>query len=140
MASACEGLVSWRDRVRATGYALHRFFDADERVLNFMIVAVRTVGERSLLLLGAQIKTLLDLIDEGRSEPGAPGALTPATAESLGGGVFNQVYMTVAKGELFPPEGKIVPQVMYSVVLPYLGSEAAREELSIPPPPFPTRS
>lgn len=133
--AACEGLTQWRDRVRATAYAQHRFLSADERVVKFTFLAVRTVGERSLLMLGAQIKDLLDLIDEGRAEPTAPPGLTRATAESIGGGIFNQIYLVVSKGEPLPPEAEIVPQLMYSVVLPYLGPEAALEELNMPPPP-----
>lgn len=132
---AVEGMVSWRDRLRATAYALYRFMAADERVWKFVVVEVRIAGEQSRLLQGDQIKLLFDLIDEGRQEPTAPASLTRTTAESIGGGIFNRIFATVSQGEPIPPEPEIVPQLMYGAVLPYLGPEAAREELTIPAPP-----
>jgi AcrR family transcriptional regulator len=136
---ACAGLTAWRDRVRATAYAMHRFLADDERVWKFVFAVVRTAGEGPQLLLGAQIEGLIDLVDEGRLEPGASAAsLTRATAESVCGGIFNQIYAAVGKGTALPPEGEIVPQLMYAVVLPYLGPEVAKQELAIPPPPRPS--
>jgi hypothetical protein len=58
----------------------------------------------------------------------------------VGGGIFNRIFATVGQGEPIPPEPKIVPQLMYGAVLPYLGPEVAKEELTIPPPPHPEPS
>jgi AcrR family transcriptional regulator len=136
-AQAREGLTSWRDRVRVTAYALYRFVAEDERLRKLSTVEVRSAGERVQLLFGEEIEALLDLIDEGRREPGAPDSLTRATAEQVGGGIFNQLYAAGARPGPMAPEDQIIPQQMYAVVLPYLGVEAAAEELSIPPPPNP---
>ena len=50
-------------------------------------------------------------------------SLSRSTAESVGGGVFNQFFP-----RLTAPRSaeEIVPQMMYAAVLPYLGPEAAR--------------
>jgi hypothetical protein len=48
------------------------------------------------------------------------------------GGIFSQIMIVVSRGEEVRQEA--VPQMMYAVVLPYLGHEAALEELNIPPP------
>ncbi|MBA3866585.1 MAG: TetR/AcrR family transcriptional regulator [Solirubrobacterales bacterium] len=133
---ARQGLSDWRDRVRATAYALYRYLAEDERLTKVTVGEMRSAGERTLVRFGQAAGALFELIDEGREEPGAPGSLSVNTAQSLGGGVFNQIYMTMAKGDPMPPEDEIVPQLMYAVVLPYLGPEAAQEELSIPPPPL----
>jgi AcrR family transcriptional regulator len=133
-AAAREGLTEWRSRLRATAYALLRFLAEDERVTHFTVVEVRRAGERSALLIGEGIEELIDLLDEGRLEPGAPSDLTRATAESVAGGLFNQLYLAVAGGGPAPVESEVVPQAMYSAVLPYLGVQAAMEELSIAPP------
>jgi AcrR family transcriptional regulator len=137
LAAAVKGKSSWRDRLRATAYALYRFMAADERVWKFVVVEVRIAGEQSRLLQGDQIAAHFDLIDEGRLEPTAPASLTRATAESVGGGIFNRIFATVGQGEPIPPEPEIVPQLMYGAVLPYLGPEVAKEELTIPAPPHP---
>jgi AcrR family transcriptional regulator len=136
--AARDGLGAWRDRLRATAYALLRFLAEDERVTHFTVVEVRRAGERSALLIGEGIQELIDLLDEGRDQPGAPEGLTRATAESLAGGLFNRLYLAVAQGDS-PQESRIGRDAMCMIVEPYLGSEAAREELAIdPPPPPPT--
>jgi AcrR family transcriptional regulator len=134
-ARACPG--SWRDRLRATAYALLSFLRDDERVTNFVAVEVRAASERAQLLFGQGIEPLFDLIDEGRDEPGASPSLTRATAEQVGGGIFHQIYGAVGQGQSLAPGSRIIPEMMYAAVLPYLGPEVAVEELRIPPPPAP---
>lgn len=134
-ARACPG--SWRDRLRATAYALLSFLRDDERVTNFVAVEVRAASERAQLLFGQGIEPLFDLIDEGRDEPGASSSLTRSTAEQVGGGIFHQIYGAVGQGQSLAPGSRIVPEMMYAAVLPYLGPAAAAEELRIPPPPAP---
>jgi len=136
-AAAREGLTEWRPRLRVTAYALLRFLAEDERVTHFTVVEVRRAGEQSALLIGEGIEELIDLLDEGRSEPSAPADLTRATAESVAGGLFNQLYLAVAGGAGPPEEADVVPQAMYTAVLPYCGVQVAMEELSIPPPADP---
>jgi AcrR family transcriptional regulator len=134
-APAPEPLADWRSRVRATAYALYRFLAADERLSRFVLVESRVAGERTQVFAGLQIEALFDLIDEGRQELDDPDYITRATAEAIGGGVFNQLYAVIGRGAPLPPEGEIVPQLMYCIVLPYAGRAAAHEELAIPPPP-----
>jgi AcrR family transcriptional regulator len=133
--AARAGRTSWRERLRATAYALLRYLAEDERVTHFTVVEVRRGGERAQLLVGEGIEELIDLLDEGRAEPGAPASLTRATAESVAGGLFNQLYLAVAHGGS-PRESEVVPEAMYTAVLPYLGAGVAQEELRVPPPPL----
>jgi AcrR family transcriptional regulator len=133
-AAARARAQGWRERVRVTAYALYRFLADDEKLRRFTTAEVRGGGERVQLLFGEEVEALFDLIDEGRREPGAPVTLTRATAEQIGGGIFNQLYVAGSRGGPMPPEGEIIPQLMYAVVLPYLGDEAAREEFALEPP------
>jgi AcrR family transcriptional regulator len=128
---------NWRERVRAHAFSLYRFLAADERRSRFVLVDSRAAGERTLLFAGQLIEELFDLIDAGRRELADPDLLTRATAEAIGGGIFNQLYAILGRGGALPPEGEIIPQLMYCVVLPYLGPAAAMRELEIPPPPIP---
>ena len=85
-------------------------------------------------MVGEEIEAFFDLIDWGRGEPTAPAAMTRATAESVGGGIFNQMYMSAGHGGPMPREEEIVPKLMYTAVLPCLGVALAAEELEIPAP------
>ncbi|HYH53622.1 MAG TPA: hypothetical protein VD761_05780 [Solirubrobacterales bacterium] len=129
-----NGAGPWRERVWLTGYELLRLFEEDRKATHFLVVEVRTASEQALLLFGAEINAMVDLIDEGREVATQPEELTRATAEAITGGFFNHLYALFSQGEL-PPEEEIIPQLMYTAVLPYLGEEAAARELSAPPPP-----
>lgn len=134
VAAAGAGLDEWRARLRATAYALYRYLGEDERLRRLAVVEVRSAGERSALLIAEEIEELVDLIDEGRAEPAAPLTLTRATAEALGGGILNEIYAAGGHVGPMPPEDELVPEIMYSAVLPYLGAASAAGELGIPPP------
>lgn len=132
--AAGTGIPAWRDRLRATAYTLFRFLWKDEMVAHFLVVAARSGGERVQLIWAAGFEQLFDIIDAGRAELDDPDSLSRGTAESVGGGIFSQLYAAIGRGPPFPTEEEIVPQLMYTAVLPYLGPEAALEELHTPPP------
>jgi AcrR family transcriptional regulator len=132
--SARAGLGGWRARLRTTAYVLYRYLEEDDRRRHRLLVELRSSGERPAQLIGAEIEAFTDLIDEGRALPTAPPSLTRVTAESLGGGIFNQLCLAARRGPM-PPEEQLVPKLMYTAVLPYLGATGAAEELRIPPPP-----
>lgn len=114
MPAAPAGVADWRERLRLAAYALYR-----------------RRGDCSAFPREGEIEELVDLIDEGRTEQGAPSSLTRLTAEALGGAIFCQLRLD--GGRL--PEGELVPMLMYSAVLPYAGAASAADELRIPPPP-----
>ena len=124
--------TEWRERLRATAYVLLRFLSEDERLTHFTVVEARRAASTSILM-GEGIGEIIDLLDEGRDQPGAPSNLTRATAESVAGGLFNQLYLAVGHENRLL-ESEVVPQAMYTAVLPYLGTQAAMEELEISPP------
>jgi hypothetical protein len=130
---AVAGQTGWRDRMRATAYALLRFLRRDERVARFAAVDAQEAGEPAQLLFLETFNRLVDLIDEGSAEASGPASPSRATALGVGGVVFARIQEAVAEGELGLGEEEI-PELMYAAVFPYLGAEAAAEELRIPPP------
>ncbi|HET9153688.1 MAG TPA: TetR/AcrR family transcriptional regulator [Solirubrobacterales bacterium] len=126
---------SWADRLRAVAYGLLRYLRADPARTHFLTVELGRAGERATLIWTETIvKPLFDLIDEGRSARADPASLTRSTADAIGGGILLQILAAVEKGDL--EEGdRVVPQLMYSAVLPYLGPVAAERELHAQPPP-----
>jgi AcrR family transcriptional regulator len=131
---AVAGQSGWRDRMRATAYALLRFLRADERVARLAAVEPQHAGEGAQRLFLETFNRLVDLIDEGSAEASGPDSPSRATALGVGGVVFARIQEAVAEGELGLGEEEI-PELMYAAVFPYLGAEAADEELRIPPPP-----
>lgn len=124
----------WRDRMRATAYALLRFLRRDRRVARFAAVEVEHAGKAAQGPFLETFNRLVDLLNEGSSEADGPESPGLATAIGIGGVVFARVQEAVANDELGLGEEEI-PELMYAAVLPYLGPEAAEAELHIPPPP-----
>lgn len=131
--AARAGRGDWRDRLRVTVYALYRYLEEDQR--RHLMVELRTADAQTALLIEAEIEALIDLVDEGRADPTAPPTLTRATAESLGGAIFWRLCLAAGRESPPPPEAELVPELMYSAVLPYAGAVAAAEEFRIQPPP-----
>jgi AcrR family transcriptional regulator len=133
MLAAFDADLTWREQIRAVAYSFLGYLEEDPDRAHFTVVDALNAGERAQLVRDSVFAALFALIDQGRSEPGAPAGLTPATAESVGGAIFLQMRLAIEAGRFEELEGT-VPQMMYQVVLPYLGPEAAAEELEIPPP------
>src|SRR3954454_4627927 len=75
---AVAGQSGWRDRMRATGYALLRFLRADERVARLAAVEVQWAGKDSQRLFQQTFSRLVELINEGSEE--AAGSDSPGLA------------------------------------------------------------
>ena len=123
----------WQDRLRAAAHTALIHIQEDPVRAQFTIVESVHGGERAQLALERVFATLSGFLDDGRKLPGAPPSLSEATAESLHGGMVRQMRIGFQSIEADRfAEG--LPQMMYAVVLPYVGPEAAAEELEIPAP------
>jgi AcrR family transcriptional regulator len=133
---ALDGVSGWRDRCRATGYAMLRFLRRDERVARLSAVEAQYAGKQARGLFLETFNRLIQILDEGSSE--AEGSDSPglATAIGVGGVIFARVQEGVVNGELDELGEEEVPQLMYAAVFPYLGAEEAEKELHIPAPPY----
>jgi AcrR family transcriptional regulator len=130
LAAAIEPIHIWRERLRAAAYFLLEFFAEDPRVTYFGMVEVRRAGERAQLLFAAVFEAIFDLLDQGREQRPDHQAISRATATSISGGIFAQIYTAIERRQPLRPEA--VPQLMHDAVLPYLGPEAAEQELRLP--------
>jgi AcrR family transcriptional regulator len=131
--AAYLGETNWRDGIRASAYAMRDYLQADLKRARMSFVEVLFVGERAAVIRDEAMHALFALIDLGRAEPGVPDTVTPYTAETIGSGIYHTIQVIVSNDEL-DQFGTRLREMMYTVVLPYLGEEAAREELTIPPP------
>jgi AcrR family transcriptional regulator len=133
MAAAFSSEQAWRDRLRALGYDLAHYLAEDHDRARFVVLEAPFVGERTQAVREELFEWLFGLVDQGRQELEDPESLTPATAAAVGGAIFSRMRAEVLAGSFDTFEER-VPNLMYSAVLPYLGREAALEELSIRPP------
>jgi hypothetical protein len=134
--AASDQYSEWRDRVRASAYAIWRAVSDDPRIAHFIFIGGRNAGERALREVEVGMKGIYDVLDEGRLEPGSL-TTSRATAESIGGSIWNQIAAAVNNGDQM--EERVVRYLVYAAVMPYLGTEAAEEELEMPPTPLPQR-
>lgn len=77
--------------------------------------------------LDRDVEVLIDLIDRGREELDDPQSLTRATAEGIGGAVFELISMCLVRDSEDDLPG-LLPQLMFFATRPYLGVEAALAE------------
>jgi len=123
---------TWRERIRAVACAMFDFIEEDRRRARFMYIEVFAAGERAQTIREGGTAAMVELIDQGRQELEHPDRLSRATAEAIAGSVFRQIRAAIERDD--PRANDLMPQLMYSVVLPYLGAEEALRELEIPPP------
>jgi AcrR family transcriptional regulator len=119
--------LPWRERVRGGLWTILSFFDR-EPALALVCVVQALRGSQGVLERREEIlRELAAVLDDGRAE-GARGAeCPPLTAEGLVGAAFAIVYARLLRGEREPLTG-LLNELMGMIVLPYLGSGAARRE------------
>lgn len=130
--NAFSSQEGWANQMRAVALAMIRFAQEDQPRARTILVEAELAGEPSKLIRDQGMEMFSAFIDTGREQLEDPGSISRATADALGGAVFYQVRAKVEKGEYDELTDQL-PELMYAVVLPYLGPEAALRELRIPP-------
>lgn len=126
-----SGGEDWRNRVRSALEALLRFAIHEPDTARTMVVEARaasaTAVRRRVELMDDFARCLQSLADEllpsGRSD-------TALTASGVVGGVESVLYSRLCKQEYDQIEA-LLPSLMYFVVLPYEGHEAASEAFAV---------
>jgi AcrR family transcriptional regulator len=133
--AAFAGQDGWRDQIRRVAYELLDFLQEDPPRAAFLFIEVLFAGERAQLIRDQNMEALYAFIDLGRQELPDPGSETSELAAAIGGGIYNRMRLQIARHRDDPGAwDQFVPQLMYSVVEPYLGADAALEELNLPRP------
>jgi len=117
----------WRDRLRAVACAVVDSLCNDPGRACFA-VEVLAAGDAARARRDMTMRVIASLIDAGRKEMEDPESVPHTTAEALAGSAYGQVYAKVVRGDT-DELPKLIPQLMSAAVMPYLGVEAALEEL-----------
>ncbi len=134
--AALEATEDWRTQLRTVVHEMVEFWGEDEGRAHMLLVETFAAGPLGGPIGDQMLEMMVDLIDRGRLLMEDPTALTRVTAEAMAGALLHQMHLLQVEGSL-DEAGRLVPQLMYFLVLPYLGVEAAVEELSWPPIPEP---
>jgi AcrR family transcriptional regulator len=121
---------AWRRRMRAGLLALLEFFDERPQVARLLIVEWLASGPRALERRRQVLERIASAVDEGRTARLAVGSGPPQlTAEGVVGAVASVLHGRLARAQPGPALVELVNPLMGIVVLPYLGTAAARGEL-----------
>ena len=130
-AAAEKGGANWRDRLRFSLEELLRFVGTEPEAARALIVEARAASAEALLrrdnlldyFAGSVDALVRDHLPEATSH-------SDITAAGVVGGVEALLYSRLNKGELDDLDA-LLPSLMYFIVLPYEGHEAASEELAV---------
>ena len=128
MLKAYNSQQDWPDRLRAVACEVVQSLRQDPSRASFA-VEVLAAGDAARARRDMTMRVIASLIDAGRNEMEDPDSVSYTTAEALAGSAYGQIYSKVVSGKMDELPG-LVPQLMAAAVMPYLGMDAALEELA----------
>jgi AcrR family transcriptional regulator len=123
---AFETQDEWADRVRAALSALLHALAREPTAARVCFIEVLTAGPRAIAARNEAMRGFTIVFDTGRLEDDR--ARPPALALNMVGGMSEIVHREIAAGKAEELPG-VLPDLMYTAVLPILGPEAAEREL-----------
>lgn len=133
--SAYQSQPGWRGGLRAAAYEIAEWMTEYPKLIKFG--AVNLLEAKSEMLRVRREEALgygAAVIDRGRAEAPDPTSV-PASAPVLAiGSIVQLLAHRLQDGSKVEPF-EIVREMLYVAVRPYIGEEAAREELTMPRPP-----
>jgi AcrR family transcriptional regulator len=115
----------WAERVAGGMGALLEQFAEHPDEARFAVVEVLAAGPRAIARRDAAVRQLTGFIDAGRAETSVE--LPGITAISIVGGIQELLYTEILHGATARLPERL-PDLMYWIVLPFLGPEGAEEE------------
>lgn len=129
----------WRHRMRSALTALLGFWDAEPALARLCVVEALGAGPRVLRWRATVLRLIIDAVEDGRNDARAVQEPPALAAEGVVGSMFAIVHSRMLSAESGPLL-ELVNPLMSIVVLPYLGSAVAQDELTREPPSATTRS
>jgi AcrR family transcriptional regulator len=130
-AAAEKGGTNWRTRLRLSLEELLHFVGTEPEAARALIVEARAASAEALLRRDNLLDYFAGSVD-ALVRDHLPDATSHSdiTAAGVVGGVEALLYSRLNKGELDDLDS-LLPSLMYFIVLPYEGHEAASEELAV---------
>jgi AcrR family transcriptional regulator len=118
----------WPDRIAAAVRALVQLLAAESDIARMAMVEVTVAGEEARERYRAAVARFTPFLEEGREYSGQGDELPPDTARFAIGGATSMIFDEVRAGR-GPEMERILPDLVFAVLMPYLGPEAAEVEM-----------
>ncbi len=126
--TAFAAAPTWRDGMRAAAWKLCRWTQENPRRARLMFIELVFAGEALRASRDQTFGAFAQMVHRGREERPEAATVPFARAEATMGAIWNRLASSVRANE-FDALPYQVPQMMFMTVMPYLGADAAREEL-----------
>jgi AcrR family transcriptional regulator len=129
----------WTGQMRAGLTALLQFLDDEPQMGRLLVIQALAAGPKALERRQRVLDALAQAVDSGRADPKRKGSsqmsgsLSPLTAQGVVGAVFSVIHTHMLgcdRGPLLDLSNGLASMI----VMPYLGTAAARRELARPAP------
>jgi AcrR family transcriptional regulator len=117
----------WPVRIEAALRALVELLAAEADIARMAMVEVIAAGDRARERYRAALGRFIPLLEEGRDFSGRA-ALPADTARFAIGGATSMIFDEIRAGR-GPQLPQILPDLVFAVLMPYLGPEAAEREM-----------
>ena len=130
VSTAFESTVGqpWPDRICAGLRALVDLLAAEHDIARMAMVEVTAVGEDARIRYRAALGRFTYFLEEGRTVSPQADELPADTARFAIGGATSMIFDEVRAGR-GPELKRILPDLVFAVLMPYLGPEAAEDEM-----------
>ena len=118
----------WPDRIAAALRALVDLLATEADIARMAMVEVTAVSEEARIRYRAALGRLTPFLEEGRGASGQGDELPADTARFAIGGATSMIFDEIRAGR-GPELRRILPDLLFAVLMPYLGPEAAEDEM-----------
>jgi AcrR family transcriptional regulator len=124
---AAEG-QPWPDRIAAGLRAMVELLAAESDIARMAMVEVTAAGDAARERYRAALARFTPFLEEGRAYSGQGDELPPDTARFAIGGATSMIFDEIRAGR-GPELLRLLPDLVFAVLMPYLGPEAAEDEM-----------
>jgi AcrR family transcriptional regulator len=125
----------WRTGLRAAAYECAHWMTENPKLVHFGAVELLAAESEMIRVRREQAFAFAaGLIDAGRAGARDPEAISDSTAVMAIGSIVQLLIHRLQSGAEIGEPRRLIPELMYVAVRPYVGEEVAREELTMPPP------
>lgn len=130
VSTAFESTVGqpWPDRIAAALRALVDLLASEHDIARMAMVEVTAVGEDARIRYRAALGRFTYFLEEGRTFSSQGDELPADTARFAIGGATSMIFDEVRAGR-GPELRRILPDLLFAVLMPYIGPEAAEDEM-----------
>lgn len=125
--AAAEG-EPWPEKVAAVLRALVDLLSTEADIARMAMVEVTAAGDDARERYRGALARFTPFLEEGRTYSGQGDELPPDTARFAIGGATSMIFDEIRAGR-GPELKRLLPDLVFAVLMPYLGPEAAEDEM-----------